>query len=335
MRNIAIFMFDLNPLVARVEETLERHKTAATGVYDRWAGADNPTYDGINPYGVADAANILYTIGQFPRDMAERAHWVAVLQNLQDPETGLYQERTHHPFHVTAHCIAALELFDSKPLHPLVGMAHLSEPAALVAFLDALDWRGHPWNASHQGAGLYAARVLAGEASPAWEAAYFDWLWNEADPATGMLRRGCLGPDVPGGIFGHLAGTFHYLFNQEYARRPLRYPAALVDFCLEFHRGQTLGRAVGFAEVDWVYCLTRAVRQSGHRFEDSRVALREFAARYIAYLNGLDTQTHPRWNDLHALFGALCCLAELQTALPGQFLTDKPLKLVLDRRPFI
>ena len=330
-------MFDLRPLIARVEETLQRHRTPATGVYNRWTGDDNPTYDGVNPYGVADAANILYTIGQFPREPAQRAAWIAVLQNLQDPQTGLYQERTHHPFHVTAHCLAALELFDASPRYSLVGMAHLSEPAALVAFLEALEWRTQPWGDSHQGAGVYAARVLAGEATPAWEAAYFDWLGREADPETGLWRRGCIGTQARGGIFGYLAGTFHYGFNHEYARRPLPYPAALVDFCLGFYRNgnKPLGQSIGFAEVDWVYCLTRAVRQSGHHFEDSRVVLNQFAARYIGYLNGLDTKTHPRWNDLHSLFGALCCLAELQTALPGQLLTDKPLKLVLDRRPFI
>lgn len=328
-------MFDLNPLIARVEETLERHKTAETGVYQRWTGAGNPDDTGINPYGVADAANLLYTIGRFPRDLAERAAWIDVLQGLQNPETGLYQESTHHPFHVTAHCLAALELFDAGPLYPLTAMAHLAEPQALTSFLDALDWRGKPWDQSHQGAGLYAARVLAGEASQSWQNAYFEWLWQETDAQTGMLRRGCIGPDVPGGIFGHLAGTFHYLFNQEYARRPLRYPAQLVDFCLDYHAKNRLGEAISFAEIDWVYCLTRAVRQSGHRFEDSRTALQEFAARYIAFLNGIDAQTHPKWNDLHSLFGALCCLAELQNALPGQIRTATPLKLVLDRRPFI
>ena len=42
-----------------------------------------------------------------------------------------------------------------------------------------------------------------------------------------------------------------------------------------------------------------------------------------------------RLNDLHMLFGALCCLAELQQALPGRLGTGRPLKLVPDRRPFI
>ena len=40
-------------------------------------------------------------------------------------------------------------------------------------------------------------------------------------------------------------------------------------------------------------------------------------------------------NDLHSVFGTVCCLAELQRALRGSIITEKPLKLVLDRRPFI
>jgi hypothetical protein len=55
----------------------------------------------------------------------------------------------------------------------------------------------------------------------------------------------------------------------------------------------------------------------------------------MPYLQGLDKAKNDGWNDLHQLFGALCALAELQTALPGQIRTNKPLRLVLDRRPFI
>jgi hypothetical protein len=35
------------------------------------------------------------------------------------------------------------------------------------------------------------------------------------------------------------------------------------------------------------------------------------------------------------LFGAVCALAELQTALPGYIESKKAMRLVLDRRPFI
>ena len=49
----------------------------------------------------------------------------------------------------------------------------------------------------------------------------------------------------------------------------------------------------------------------------------------------LDYEKDAGFNDLHALFGSVCCMAELQSALPGKIISAKPLRLVLDRRPFI
>ena len=137
-------------------------------------------------------------------------------------------------------------------------------------------------------------------------------------------------------IFPHLAGTFHYFFNHVYARRPFRYPEAVIDTCLGVFDRQDypLGAQVGFAEIDWVFCLTRSLQQSGHRFGACRAALASFAARYVPFLSGLDA-SNQAFDDLHQLFGAMCCLAELQQAAPGLIRTEQPLKLVLDRRPFI
>ena len=61
----------------------------------------------------------------------------------------------------------------------------------------------------------------------------------------------------------------------------------------------------------------------------------DHAQKLIAYMESLDDKTHDQMNDLHSLFGGVCALCELQQALPGKIETDIPLKLVLDRRPFI
>lgn len=340
-------MYDLRPFINQVEALLARHflsryNVGYPGAYARWTIARGrlPETLGINPYGCADAANLIYTLQPFPSDPAQRLSWVRILQGLQDPGDGLFHEETHHPIHTTAHCIAALELFDARPIYPLIALRELLDAEHMVSFLESLDWAGDPWSASHQGAGLYAALVLTGEASEAWQRRYFSWLWEQADPETGLFRVGHVGPAAAGGvesIFPHLAGTFHYLFNLQYARMPLRYPEALVDTCLDIFKQQVypLGQSVGFAEIDWVYCLNRAVRQSGHRFEAARSALHEFAQGYLDYLLSLDPQTDPGLDDLHALFGTVCCLAELQQTLPGFIQTRHPLRLVLDRRPFI
>ncbi len=63
--------------------------------------------------------------------------------------------------------------------------------------------------------------------------------------------------------------------------------------------------------------------------------MRDFAEKYFDFIESIDTETHETFNDIHALFGTVCCLSELQFALPGEVKTTFPLKNVLDRRPFI
>ncbi len=332
---------DLTEWIGAVERAIALHALGPPGSHRRWLRQDaaGARDDGINPYGCADAANLLYSIGRLPSDAAERAAWVATLQGLQDPADGLFREATHHEIHTTAHCVAALELFDARPVRPLHGLAHLAQPEAVAPFLEALAWRENPWLASHRGAGLYAALALAGAIDAQWEERYFAWLSRECDPATGCWRRGAVEP-LPAGaatLFPHLAGTFHYLFNFEYARRPLPHPEALIDTCLAVLAQDLfpLARFVGFAEIDWVYCLNRARRQTPHRFAETQRALDAFAGRYVRFLLSLDLARDDGPGDLHALFGAVCALAELQAACPGRIRTPRPLRLVLDRRPFI
>jgi len=331
-------VIDMRSVVERVEATVRAHRLDAPGVYRRWLwqNAANDRSLGVNEYGCADAANILYTIGRFPGDRAEREDFTGTLQALQDPATGMFSEATHQPIHCTAHCIAALELFDARPLHALRGLWEFKSREGLRAFLEKLEWAKHPWPQSHLGAGLYAALVLAGEADSDWQEWYFEWLWNEADPESGLWRKNCV-PAAAGELFPHLAGSFHYLFNQEYARRPLRYPDRMVETCLRIVAtdDKYFCRGAEFADIDWVYCLNRSVRQCGHRFAECQEALRAFAVRYCAMLSAIDCGRDENWNDLHKLFGATCALAELQSALPGLIRTERPLRLVLDRRPFI
>ena len=118
----------------------------------------------------------------------------------------------------------------------------------------------------------------------------------------------------------------------------MRYPEKVIDSCLKLMsdaEGNRMMRGCNFLEIDVVYGLTRAMRQSPHRFYEGKAALEDFAEKYVNLLLSMDYEKNESFNDLHCLFGAVCCLAELQTALPGKILTTKPLKLVLDRRPFI
>lgn len=284
-------------------------------------------------YGTAAAANVLYTLDLLPTDPRERAAFVATLRAGQSPQTGLFADPDHGPVHATANVVAALHLFGARPEYPLSGVAELLAGNAVARTLDGLDWIASPWGASHVGAGSYAALHVVDELPPGAADAYFGWLWDEQDPGTGLWRHGCQPGQADGSapLFHHLAGSFHYLFNHVAAARPWRYPAAMIDTALALHRdgAYPLGAEPGFAEIDWVYCLTRSVRQCGHRADEVEQVLRHFTHRYAQALGGVV------FDDLHTLHGTLAALAELQQALPGALRTERPLRLTLDRRPFL
>ncbi len=333
-------MHRIDGLIKQIKEAVDSHCLGRTGEYARWI---IPTKEqnrnmGLNEYGCADAANILYTLCEFPAAAEERAEWVRVLQSFQNEDTGMFREPTHFPLHTTAHCTAALELFEAKPKYRLTQLEAELNEKGMKGFLDGLDWTKDPWSNSHLGAGIYASLKLAGGMTPELEDMYFAWLGEEADPETGLWRKGCVqNGEVP--IYYHMASTFHYLFNYEYARRQLCYPERLVDTCIDMYYNKLLredfGRTISFLEVDWVYCLNRAMRQSGYRISEGRAALKKFADEFIEYLYSIDKESDTAWDDLHNLFGTVCALAELQQALYGYIITDKPLRLALDRRPFI
>ena len=76
--------------------------------------------------------------------------------------------------------------------------------------------------------------------------------------------------------------------------------------------------------------------QTGHRREEAKERIRDFASKYIPYLeDDIEKVYSVKFDDLHATFGMTCALAELQIALPGEIKAARPLKNVMDRRPFI
>ncbi|MBR3927912.1 MAG: hypothetical protein IKJ65_02785 [Clostridia bacterium] len=330
---------NIDRLINKIHKVVDSHRLD-NGVYARWIW-NRPQGDrdlGINEYGCADAANILYTIGQFPSDPAERDQWVKALRSLQNPETGMYSEKTHHTIHTTAHCLAALELFDAQPDYPLTALMPYLDRQRMEAFLAGLNWTGSPWNNSHQGAGLYAALAITRSIDLEWKKWYFDWLSSNCDPVYGMSPKGTVDAGTAE-LYEHMCGWFHYMFNHNHAHMPFPHPERLIDSCLSMYANNALGprfgKMVGFKEIDWVFCVNRACRQTGYRFKECHAAMRDFAEKYVSYLNNLDWETDDEFNDLHMLFGAVCALAELQLALPGELESTVPLKLVLDRRPFI
>lgn len=330
---------DIRTVIRKIKYVLKTHEMG-TGKYARWIWQNEKGDRNLLPseYGCADAANILYTIGEFIKSPDERALWTESLQSFQNPETGLFSEPTHHTIHTTAHCLAALELFDTEAKYPLKGLMQYATKEGLYGLLEGQDWE-NPWSESHKGAGIYAALVIADEVDKQWQDDYFAWFRRECDPETGLWRKGYVKERIRP-LHEHMAGTFHYLFNHEYAKMPLPYPERMIDSMLKLHWedadfAKISACTIGFIDIDWIYCLTRAMRQTPHRFAEGKKALEEYADKLLDYLERVDETKDDGFNDLHALFGTVCALAELSQALPGKFIYDKPLKLVLDRRPFI
>ena len=333
--------YDITPIIENIHKTVESHRIEV-GSYARWLwqneGGNREM--GSNPYGCADAANILYSIGAFPRDPDERAAWVKTLQDMQG-EDGQFHERTHYPLHTTAHCSAALELFDASPARPCTALLPYLEYENFKGLMDGLNWSGNPWTDSHLGAGIYVALNLSGVATRKWNDDYFAWFWDNTDPETGMwMQPRYMEIERKAPLFFYMAGSFHYLFNHEYAHMPLRYPEKMIDSCIAMYDDPDglpnyFCKMANFIEVDWVFCLTRAQRQTPHRFYEVRERLEDFAERYLDFWFNVDWEHNESINDLHMLFGGVCGLAELQQTLRGKLTSDVPLKLVLDRRPFI
>lgn len=338
--HVQSFRHDLEGYVGFVSELLTKY-AISDGLYQRHILRTGHATEGqADAYGTADAVNILYTLGQLPRGADERAALVAGVRSFQQADSGIFADPTHSDIHTTAHCIGALELLDSRPTHPLTFLQPLVQiNGELERFLDKLNWSTDPWRASHDGAGISAALSLTGEAPDAWFDRYFAWLYAEASSETGLWRREAMLPmgDNPG-LFGNMAGTFHYHFNFVNARRPLPYPERVIDTCLDLLDQSPVEFAltdVGFKDIDWIFCINRAERESGYRRQDVVTALEKVCDRMVTVLTDTAHLFSERFDDLHSIFGGLCAVAELQQALPGTIRTPTPLRLVLDRRPFI
>lgn len=332
------YRHDLTGFVEFLHEWMDRYALGPVGSYTRHL--DKQGYDSSQPdaYGVTGMANILYMLAEFPVEAAERRAWVESLQSFQDPETGIFRDQTHSDLHTTAHTIAAMELFEARPAHPLRFIEPMRTTEGLHQFLDQQDWTT-PWSTSHNPAGLAATVAISETFDHDWLADWLDWMDREVDPGTGLWRRGTMLPtDEYPGFFSNLGGAFHYHFVYEHLRQPWPYPDQVIDSCLTLmwdSAAEFATTSVEFKEIDLIYCLSRSRRQTVHRFDEVTRALEELVDRVAALLGDPQHLASPALDDVHRTFGAVCAVAELQRAVPGSIRTPRPLRLVLDRRPFI
>ncbi|QHW33573.1 hypothetical protein GZH47_24100 [Paenibacillus rhizovicinus] len=98
---------NINPFLAKVIRSIEAHKAEPHGGY-RQKLSDPVVAD---MYGTADAIILLYTLNQVPNaGSSEHDALVKTLQSFQQPDSGRFPGRGHHPVHGTAYALSALEL---------------------------------------------------------------------------------------------------------------------------------------------------------------------------------------------------------------------------------
>lgn len=285
-------------------------------------------------YAASDLVCILSTIRRLDLTADERAVLVREVARFQRPDTGEFvSDGFHSVYHATAFALAALELLDAVPPTPLRFAEPLLDWANLERWLEGRNWE-RPWSgAGHDVPGLASAFAVTESAPLSWFHRLFDWLDREQDPRTGMWRRGAF--DEP--TIDQLGAAFHFYFIYEHFHRPIPRCDAIVDTTLALQLpGGSFNQSfpAGFIDLDGAYTLSRASRVAQDRRDAALVGLRRLAAYTLDAV--LDGERRTRiFDNTHTALGTVACLAALQEALPDELPTRRPLRSVLDRRPFI
>ena len=262
-------VINIEPILDKFRSSIAAHRTESG--YSRLPGGRD------NEYGIADALNILYTIDGLP-ERAELNSLTDRLKSFQSPETGLFDEGSHHPIHCTAHCAAALALFCEEPRFRVAALDEYLAPSAVSGLLSSLKWKTTELS-GHIGAGVYSIFYLTRSITPEWEDSFFGWLSENSDPETGLSVKGAVAAGLCP-VWNHMGDWFHFLFCFNASRRAFPNAERLVDSCIDMYDKELMpksfGRGQRFLDIDWSFTLNRASVQSGYRLADSRARLEEY-----------------------------------------------------------
>lgn len=291
--------------------------------------------EAVDLYGVSDMAAIFYTLSRLDPTEDERRAWGRVFQSFQRDGDGLLVRRipSHDVLHNTAYALGSMELLGVRPERP-VRLPMETDPAA---FLETLDWKTGVYQGSHRGAGMGAAYYLLCGPDPAWFSAYFAKCDALFDPRFGMMGRG----KASGGDFDTIGGTFHYGFLYETFRRTMPYAEARIDAVIALRQPDGYWHPTNrlWLTLDALYLLTRATRVTTHRFDEvQRVVIETMRtlARDVYSADGRAKTFGDAALPTHSVMAAISIAAEAQRFLGAEvIMSERPLRLVLDRRPFI
>jgi hypothetical protein len=324
---------DLREFVQWIRETFEPSVRLAGGA---GSYARKPGDTVAELYGVADMACVLYAIRALNLSEQERVEWAKSFQQFQTGPNGMLVEKsaTHAPLHNTAFALAAMELLNLAPAHP-VSLGN--EYANIRAFLLSLDWKKGVYSDSHKGAGIGAAFALVPELRRKdWFDEYFATCDGLIDP-----RNGLMGQDKPAnGDADQIGGSFHYAFLYSHFNRFMAFPERRIDAVLGLQQSDGYWSPDNhlWMTLDALYLLTRTARQTPHRFNEIVAVVRRVMTilqKDVYSVEGRKASFSGKM-PVHSLTAAITIAAEAQIFLGNrEVITDEPLRNILDRRPFI
>ncbi|MCR5214060.1 MAG: hypothetical protein K6E10_06565 [Eubacterium sp.] len=327
-------MYDLREFIDKAYDAIGKHNIGQVGKYRRWLKQDEKNSRDMEAsvYGASLATDIYYTLGGIPE--TEREGLIREIKAYQDPLDGLFKYEGSVVCHTTAFAAGALELLDAVPDYKAEGFSEYITKDGIYAFMDKIDWDNDPWLGAHWGAGIYGSMLLTGMSSDEWEDYYFDWLDKNEDMNNGLW----MGKESKAPLFHYIAAAFHYVFNYEYAKRPIKEVDKILDTCIDAYNHNEECKMVfdrpGWPYIDFTYLLVHAQRRSGKRFEESQIIIKNLCDKLMNMILN-ENNKYDVFDDMNNFLAVISAIAVMQDVIPGYIKTSKPLSLILDRRPFI
>jgi hypothetical protein len=282
---VAAMSDDLKTRTLRWLESL-RVVDAPYGTYRMSVSTDATTFSSCFAVSLRQLFDDLATLSD-----GERGEWIAMIQDRQDAQTGLFVEpwwrredyaSSHHnwdyiTWQLTTFCTSALGALGGRPRHAMRFLDDWRDVDRIHRWLDGLNWRD-PWLLGNivmfLGICLIEDSELSGTAASRRAAeAVLDWHDRHVDARTGLW-----GTDRGADFGSALFGAMHQFILYYYTKRPVKHPQRIVDKTLLMQQRDGLfcamGGGGGCEDLDAVETLVNMFLRTDYRREAIRRTLR-------------------------------------------------------------
>ena len=273
----------------------------ARSLFDRERGlASSVTGGPVTLYGSCYALQVAQYLSQ---DFQYKTMCIEAIRSCQEPETGLFRgpeltswcppedalhDEEHLLYHLTCAVLPVLQDSGVEPQYPIRAAHAFCDRDYLKKWLEQIDWKDAWFEGNNL---LFVGQLLLflrdheqQDGAAASLEYWFDWLDHEIDPATGLWgTNGFCG--IPAAVYG----GYHQLLMYYHEKRPIQYPAELVDAVLSLQHpdgGFRPGGGGGACEdVDAVDILVNVYKRHDVRRPAIRAALRRCVRHILAAQN--------------------------------------------------